>query len=111
MYYSIARLLRQMRRRRRLGVMFILSVLALSVLGNTICFYYFERVVVPSVTVGDAFWYSAVSITTIGYGDLQATTLGARAATVIFIILTIFNQFYHHFRSKTSCNIFRSFYF
>ena len=88
MYYSIARLLRQMRRRRRLGVMFILSVLALSVLGNTICFYYFERVALPSVTVGDAFWYSAVSITTIGYGDLQATTLGARAATVIFIILT-----------------------
>ena len=36
---------------------------------------------------GDALWYSVVSITTIGYGDMSASSLGARLGTVIFIML------------------------
>ena len=37
--------------------------------------------------IGDALWYSIVSITTIGYGDLAPDSMGARIGTAIFIVL------------------------
>lgn len=75
-----------MRRRRGLGVLFLVGTLAISVIGNTLSFFYFERVIESPPNLVESFWYSVVSITTIGYGDYYATTNPARVAAAIFII-------------------------
>ncbi len=87
MYYSLSRLLRKLRQQRELGVFFLVAVLVVSVIGNTATFYIFERLADPPPTIWDSFWYSVISITTIGYGDFSATTLGARIGTAVFIIV------------------------
>lgn len=63
------------------------AVIGTSVLGNALTFFFFESPVQPDLTIADSFWYSIISITTIGYGDFSASTLGARIGTVAFIVL------------------------
>ncbi len=87
MFYVITQFVRQLRRRRGLGVLVLLSALGLSVLGNTASFYYFERTLDSPPTISDSLWYSLISIATIGYGDFSATTLGARIGTAVFIVV------------------------
>ena len=62
------------------------AVIATSILGNALTFFFFESPVQPDLTIADSFWYSIISITTIGYGDFFPTTLGARIGTVVFIV-------------------------
>ena len=85
--YSLTRLLRTIRQRRSLGVALLLGVLVLSVAGNAITFFVFERGAEPSPTIWDSLWYSVISVTTIGYGDFSAESLGARIGTAVFIIV------------------------
>ena len=87
MFYSINRLIRKMRRRRELGALFLLFALAISIAGNTLNFYYFERVIPDPPGIWDSLWYSVISITTIGYGDFSSTTVGARVGTTVFIVI------------------------
>ena len=87
MFYSITRLLRQVRRRKELGIALLLAVIATSVVGNTLTFYLFEGAEVPGVTLWDGLWYSVVSITTIGYGDISPESVGARIGATFFIML------------------------
>lgn len=86
-YYS-----RQIRSRKLVGLVFVFTILLACIVGNATCFYIFDGPFLegparPDVTYEDALWYSVVSITTIGYGDLSATSTGARLGTVFFIIM------------------------
>jgi len=68
----------------------VIALLALTgVLGNAMCYMAFDMDPGAWHSIrawGDALWYSVISITTIGYGDLSAASLGARLGTVFFII-------------------------
>ena len=81
----LVRTFRAMRVRRTFSVLFVLALLAISLLGNALTFYFFEDQ--EGLTFGDALWYSVISITTIGYGDYSATTAVSRIGTVVFIVL------------------------
>jgi voltage-gated potassium channel len=87
MFYSLARVIRQMRRRKEVGVAVLLAVITISIVGNTLTFYFFDRVERPEITIWDGLWFSIVSITTIGYGDISSSTLGGRIGTAFFIVV------------------------
>lgn len=93
----LVRLARRIRARQSIGLLGVAILLGVAVIGNALCFHAFERAADPTIDWGDAFWYSAVSITTIGYGDFSASTLGARVGTVVFVVivgLTSFSLFF-----------------
>jgi len=52
---------------------------------NSFIFYVLERSVKPGLTLWDAFWLSFTTITTVGYGDVSATTVGGRLATMVLL--------------------------
>ena len=41
------------------------------------------------LTIGDALWYSLVTVTTVGYGDLMPVTVPGRVISVLFLCLSI----------------------
>ncbi len=86
MIFRINRLVRQMRRRRSVGISFLVLVVVMSIVGNALTFFFFDRAFKPDLTIYDAFWYSVISIATIGYGDLSSESLGARIGTGFFVV-------------------------
>lgn len=84
----ISRWIRRGRAKRQVGVAFLVLVLIGSIFGNSLTFYIFDKPQQPELTFADAIWYSAISITTIGYGDFSAVSLGARVGTIFFIVIT-----------------------
>jgi voltage-gated potassium channel len=87
MFYSLTRVIRRMRRRKEIGVAVLFAVIVFSIAGNTLSFYFFDRVERPDITIWDGLWFSVVSITTIGYGDISSSSLGARIGTAFFIVV------------------------
>ena len=87
MFYSLSRIIRQVRRRKELGISLLLVLIVVAIGGNTLSFYLFEGDANPDITVWDSVWYSVISVTTIGYGDFSAESLGARIGTAVFIVL------------------------
>ena len=75
--------LNRARRKRKVGAALVSAALLTSIIGNAATFYLFES----GQSIGDSLWYSVISITTIGYGDLSASTIGARIGTIVFITL------------------------
>jgi voltage-gated potassium channel len=65
-----------------MGVALIVMV---CIVLNSICFYFFERQENKELTLWDCFWLSFTTITTVGYGDYSASTVGGRMATMILL--------------------------
>lgn len=84
---QLVRLIRKARARKRVGFALVGLLLSVALAGNAACFYLFDGPDNPDIGVGDALWYSVVSITTMGYGDFFARSTGARVGTVVFIVL------------------------
>ena len=87
MFYWLTKVVRGVRRKRALGLGLLLAIAGMSIAGNTVTFFVFERLDDHDVTIFDSLWYSIVSITTIGYGDFSAQSLGARLGTIFFIVI------------------------
>lgn len=62
------------------GRLLILSVLAILVVGTT--FY----TIVEDWTVIEALYFTVITLTTIGYGDLHPTTEFSRLFTIFFVL-------------------------
>lgn len=89
---QMIRLVRRLRARRLLGIGSIGLLLAIAILGNAITFSLFD-----GESFGNGLWYSLISVTTIGYGDYSAASLGARIGTIVFIVgvgLSAFSAFF-----------------
>ena len=83
---SLARMMRGLRSKRGRGIVAVLILVAICIVGNAVTFAYFDGKT-SEVNFVDGLWYSVISITTIGYGDHSATTLGARLGTLFFIVI------------------------
>jgi len=67
------------------GLSYIFLVVAFCFALNTVSFYYFESKQEKPPGLFDSVWYSATSITTVGYGDLSPATIPGRLATMILM--------------------------
>ncbi len=63
----------------------ILIVLLVLILVSSIGLDYFE----PGIHYKDALWWSIVTVTTVGYGDISPTTLGGRIIGVVIMLIGI----------------------
>jgi len=86
MLFWLRHTFQRLRRRRGQGFSVVLMALFIAFMGNTACYLYFDGAVKPELTVWDAFWYSTISIATIGYGDYFAVTTGGRIGVIVFVL-------------------------
>lgn len=89
---TLVRISRRILSRKTFGLIFVAILLAIAVIGNALTFWLFERGD-DGPGFDDALWYSIISVTTIGYGDYSATTLGARIGTTVFIVIVGLSAF------------------
>jgi len=80
------------RKKKAVGFLTITMILLFSLLGNALTYYIFEQDTYRAannedLSFVDCLWCSVISISTIGYGDMYATTIGSRIGTVVFIVI------------------------
>ena len=63
----------------------LLLVLVILILVSTVGILIFE----PNITPINAFWWSIVTLTTVGYGDIAPTTLGGRLIGILIMFFGI----------------------
>ncbi len=78
-----------MKTRKKVYLCFIIAV-AVVYLGLLTILFYSESASSNAViqTFGDAFWYSLVTLTTVGYGDLVPVTPLGHAVGFVFLLLS-----------------------
>lgn len=69
---------------KRLNLLIIITILAL-ILGIGTVFYHYSE----GWSLVDSFYFSTITLTTIGYGDLAPTTDGAKIFTAFYAIFGI----------------------
>ncbi len=79
------RALRFIRRSPIRGYLFLFTLLAIGLAIHATIFYFAEASVHDDLTWFDAFYYSVVSVTTIGFGDISPQTPIGRAFLVFFL--------------------------
>ncbi len=65
----------------------VLGIVLLCIILHSITFYSFERAESSKLSLWDSVWATFTTITTVGYGDYSAATVGGRIATIILIYL------------------------
>lgn len=78
-----------MRRRNKIYLYLTMTILVIYI--GLLTMLYFSECADNSATIrtfGDAFWYSIVTLTTVGYGDLTPVTPLGHAVGVIFLFLS-----------------------
>ena len=79
------RLRRSYHNRHIRHIVVVLSLVALCIILHSACFYFFERAELSKLTLWDSVWATLTTITTVGYGDYFAATVGGRIATIVLI--------------------------
>ncbi len=81
---------RYMKGRKRILYLFFITIIGLVYIGLLTVLYCSESADGDAVirTFGDAFWYSLVTLTTVGYGDLIPVTPLGHAVGMVFLLLS-----------------------
>ena len=77
--------------KRRKKIYLYMSVFLLAVYIGLVILLYFSEYSDDGATIrtfGDAIWYSLVTLTTVGYGDLTPVTPLGHAVGVVFLLLS-----------------------
>lgn len=67
-------------------VAYAFYLFALAVIGASFGIYFSESSVGTVTSVGDAFWWSIVTATTVGYGDISPKTITGRVIATVLMI-------------------------
>ncbi len=86
---TIIRKLRLSFRWKNTTFLLVFEIMLVAFALHVVGFYMWERPAQPELTIFDSVWVSFITMTTIGYGDLSASTVPGRMATMIFSIITL----------------------
>ncbi len=77
--------------KRRNKIYLYMTLILLFIYAGLLALLYFSECTDKNATirtVGDAFWYSLVTLTTVGYGDLTPVTTLGHAVGIVFLLLS-----------------------